>query len=414
MLFAFVLIVVVLGVTAYLFLNSGSKTPDNTVWESYIGRDTTVGILPDAYANYFTYTLARTNDNIGFKIKGKFPNARYFSFNVYSLGDNTTQGSLVDYQIQTDSGRPNPFLAKEGAEADDNFTVYLVPEKFNAIDHPNTLQFTNDTRLMTMVIRLYDYNIDDFGGVEFPTVEAISLKRKEDGEVDVASRRLPRNLNLRSIVRRRSLPKMVERLSLLYETEKNVELEKDLIDSEITSVPFHAIDASGFIENNDNKYLLAGISKAKDEVYYFKFKAPSFTTGPEDINQTDVRYWSFNLGNAATYNFNALKDEDAIIDTSGFVHLVLGEKDDNLEKHIGELGFNFLEWNMPWNEALILFRHMLADPNFGAQITSVPPIKKGMSDFANTEAHLFMGDYAPQGWRMTKEEFKFRFPVSKL
>lgn len=407
----FVLIVLILCVAAYLFLNSGSKTPDNTVWESYIGRDTTVGILPDAYANYFTYTLVRTSDNIGFKIKGKFPNARYFSFNVYSLGDNATQGSLVDYQIQTDSGRPNPFLATEGMEADDNFTVYLVPKKYNTIDHPNTLQFTDDTRLMTMVIRLYDYNIDDFGGVEFPTVEAISLKHETDGEVDFASRRLPRNLNLRSIVRRRSLPKMVERLSLLYETEKKVDLEKEVLDSEVTPVPFHAIDASGFIENNDNKYLLAGISKAEDEVYYFKFKAPSFTTGPKDINQTDVRYWSFNLGNSATYNFNALKDEDAIIDTSGYVHLVLASKDENIEKHISDLGFNFLEWNMPWKEALILFRHMLADPNFGAQITSVPPIKNGMSDFAKTEAHLFMGDYAPQGWRMTKEEFNFRFPL---
>ena len=50
------------------YLNSGSLEPDNTVWESYIGRDTTVGILPDAYANYFTYTLARTNNNTGFKI----------------------------------------------------------------------------------------------------------------------------------------------------------------------------------------------------------------------------------------------------------------------------------------------------------------------------------------------------------
>ena len=33
------------------YLNAGSSEPDNSVWESYIGRDTTVGILPDQYAN---------------------------------------------------------------------------------------------------------------------------------------------------------------------------------------------------------------------------------------------------------------------------------------------------------------------------------------------------------------------------
>ena len=95
-----------LGLLAFLLLsgfiivqllNRGSSTPDNTVWQSFIGRDTTVGILPDHYANYFTYTVARTNNNMGFKIKGVFPSTRYFSFNVYGLGDNATQGSLIDY-----------------------------------------------------------------------------------------------------------------------------------------------------------------------------------------------------------------------------------------------------------------------------------------------------------------------------
>ena len=124
------------------YLNGGTTTPDNTVWQSYIGRDTTVGILPDRYANYFTYTVARTNDDIGFKIKGVFPSTRYFSFNVYSLGDNATQGSLVDYQIETDSGKPNPFVVNQDSVAtDNNFTVYIVPSKHKEKKLPNLLPF---------------------------------------------------------------------------------------------------------------------------------------------------------------------------------------------------------------------------------------------------------------------------------
>ena len=52
-----ILLVILIAFFGNRYLNSGSLEPDNTVWESYIGRDTTVGILPDVYANYFTYTL---------------------------------------------------------------------------------------------------------------------------------------------------------------------------------------------------------------------------------------------------------------------------------------------------------------------------------------------------------------------
>ena len=405
-------IVVLLLVGWYLgvrYLNSGSIDPDNSVWESYIGRDTTVGILPDAYANYFTYTLARTNDNIGFRIKGRFPDTRYFSFNVYSLADNATQGSLVDYQIASDSGKPNPFLAdKDSVDVGMNFTVHIVPERHKEKDLPNLLPFRDDVKLLAMVIRLYDYNIDDFGGVEFPTVQAFTMD-EDVNNTDLNPVRLPKGLNLRGLVRKRRLPEMVRRLSLLYETENTVALDGPTGNKEYYSIPFHSIDASGFIENNDNRYLLSAITKSNDEVYVFKFKSPTYTTGPDDINQTNVRYWSFNLGNSATYNFNAIKDEDAILDESGYVTIVLASKDADIEKRVGELGYNFLEWNMPWEKGLILFRHMLADPEFEAQIDNVPPIYEGMDDFTQVESQKFMGDFAPQGIRMSKSDFLMEY-----
>ena len=403
------LFLIIAAFSFFQYLKSGSDFPDNTVWESYIGRDTTVGILPDQYANYFTYTLAYTDKNMGFRIKGKFPDTRYFSFNVYSLGDNTTQGSLVDYQIKTDSGKPNPFIvSKDSVETGNSFTVHIIPEKFKNRNLANQLPFRDDVKLLLMVIRLYDFNKDDFGGVEFPTVEAFNLNNKN---TELETTRKPRGLNLRTIVRNVSLPGMVKRLSLLYETENIVALDGPSLNKKYSSLPFHAIDTKGYIENNDNRYLLAGITKKENEVFVFKFKSPSYTTGPENINKTNVRYWSFNLGNAATYNFNALKDEDAKVDSSGYVHIVLANKDEEIEKRTNDLGYNFLDWNMPWKKGLILFRHMLADPNFEAQIENVPPIIEGISDFTTMEGQKFMGDYSPQGIRMSKEEFLLEYVV---
>ncbi|MFK7904373.1 MAG: hypothetical protein AB8B69_04570 [Chitinophagales bacterium] len=377
------------------YFNSGGLEPDNTVWQSYIGRDTTVGILPDAYANYYTYTLVRTDKNTGFKIQGKFPDTRYFSFNVYSLEDYKTQGSLVDYQIKSDSGKPNPFIAdKDSIEVGTNYTSYILPEKYADKELPNQLSFGNDVRFLVMVMRLYDFNQDDYGGVGFPTIQAITLDENggETGkEVEITPVNLPRNLDLRGIVQKRGLPKMVERLSVVFKIEETILSEKPqakpytenqndapIADSKPTknyySIPFHGVNPDGFIENNDNRYLLAGITKQPEEVYVFRFKTPTYTTGYENINQTEVRYWSFNLGNSATYNFNAIKDEDAILDKEGYVTIVLGDKEASIEERVKALGFNFLEWKMTHQKAIILFRHMLADPNFEVQIDEAPPM----------------------------------------
>ena len=153
--------------------------------------------------------MARTNDNIGFRIKGAFPDTRYFSFNVYSLGDNATQGSLVDHEIVTDSGKPNPFLYdRDSVDVGSNFTVHVIPSRYNSKKLKNALPFQDDARLLTMVIRLYDYNIDDFGGVEFPTVEAFTISEDEE-DTTLQPVKLPTKLDLRWIVRRRSLPGMV-------------------------------------------------------------------------------------------------------------------------------------------------------------------------------------------------------------
>lgn len=399
--------VLLIGVSIFgnWYLNSGSLEPDNSVWQAYIGRDTTVGILPDQYANYFTYTLARTNKDIGLKIQGEFPDTRYMSFNVYNLRDNSTQGSLVDYQIQTDSGKPNPFIAnKDSVTTGNKYTAYIIPERYEHHRLPNQLVFNDDCRLLLVVIRLYDFNKDDFGGVEYPTVQAFTLDEDEK-DIEFQAVHLPKALNLRSIVRRFSLPRMVERLGWLFETEKTLPVDASNSNQKYNSIPFHGVNDDGFIENNDNRYLMAAITKKEDEVYVFHFKAPTYTTGPENINQTQVRYWSFNLGNAATYNFNALKDEEAIMDENGIVRLVLANKDSEIEQRTEELGYNFMEWNMPWKKGFILFRHMLANPNFEAQIEAVPPFQQGMNNMEAIEAHQFMGDYAPRGLRMSKEDF---------
>lgn len=233
------------------YLNSGPKGADNTVWSTHIGRDTTVGILPDEYANYYSYTTIRTSNDVGFILKGSYPDTRYFSVNVYSLGDNTTQGSIIDYQIKPNGTALNPYLSNQDSiETGEDYTIHIIPSAYASDQFSNQLAFKDDTRLISIVLRVYDYNVDDFGGVDLPTVEAIELNRTAQS-ITSTERRLPKPISLRTIVRNVSLPGMVERLGELYLTEKQIALDQYKTDEEL-GIPFHAINTEGYIANNDN------------------------------------------------------------------------------------------------------------------------------------------------------------------
>ena len=70
--------------------------------------------------------------------------------------------------------------------------------------------------------------VDDFGGVEFPTVQAFTFEEGED-DLTLSPARLPTDLNLGRIVRNVSLPGMVKPLSLVFETENTEQLDGPLM-----------------------------------------------------------------------------------------------------------------------------------------------------------------------------------------
>ncbi len=127
-------------------------------------------------------------------------------------------------------------------------------------------------------------------------VQVIKLNSNNQDQIEENAIKLPRPLDLKKIVKRRSLPGMVKRLSVLYVTEQNILSEEKGHNDYQTLILFHAINTKDYIENNDNRYLLAGITKDDNEVYVFRFKSPDYVEDIDDILSSDVRYWSFNFG----------------------------------------------------------------------------------------------------------------------
>ena len=157
------------------WLNSGSIEADNSVWYEYIGQDTTVGLWPDIYANYYAFTYYKTKDNLRLKIRGTFPNTRYLSFNIYNIRDKTTQGSLIDADI----------IAQQSFEIDDQskrreYEINILPKKYAGLDLENKLVFADDAKMFLVVMRLYDFNEDNYGGVDLPNIQAFNLDKADE------------------------------------------------------------------------------------------------------------------------------------------------------------------------------------------------------------------------------------------
>ena len=395
------------GFAVILFCsNCQNKTPtyqpDNTVWVDLIGQDTTIGFWPDLYANYFAYTFKVTDPNIGLKIQGEFPNARYMSYNVYNLADQSTQGSIIDVNIAAEK----PFVVDDKT-AGDSYTIHVIPEKYSNSALPNKLTYKAGSSVLLVIMRLYDFNEDNYGGIPLPGVTAFKLEEKEQQE----NIPLPSPIMLTKIWQPEEISKD---FTYLYESENIAALDGPRKQKKYFTMPFFRVTGERMLQNNDNLYLISAITKKEKELYMVKFKAPTYVKETKDIGHTDVRYWSMMIGSDNSYSFNSIKDEDCQIDEDGFVTVVIGDNDSALKERVAALGFNFMEWNIARNKGFIIYRNMLSSKGFAGHLLKLDALReKDKKDFAKFEAGQFIGEYAPKGNRMSIEDFMAEYRLSE-
>src|SRR4051794_376643 len=127
---------------------------------------------PDDSAQYYSgaYQLA---PGTRIRIHGRFPHARYMSFNVYDAAQRPLDG-LADVNIVPDAGSGNPFRfgAERGGEDHRDYTVFIDTGPKPAQRAPNTLytgtgQNGAPNTSGTFIYRIYipDKGRDDTGGV---------------------------------------------------------------------------------------------------------------------------------------------------------------------------------------------------------------------------------------------------------
>ena len=360
-------------------------------WTVNLGRSIEIPFFPDAQSNYFTYAFQRTvTETSIIKITGQFPNARYFSIVVYDNDSRNPIAVLRDIEMIASANSQNPFLDRNFIPGQ-TYEVHISTNGVAIPAYPNPIVYDSKLTNISIFLRYYLPEVDDFGGVPLPQISAISPL----GESVTAP-----------------LAESIENLVDLNDITTNLQLLGNTL---FTLEPveerqfFRANgDNSGNFSNPDNAYLLNASTLLPDEVIFLRWKSPMVSEHFGEFGSDDMRYLSVSLSNERSFNFSTMSDMDLHVADDGFINLVIARQDAEIIEYAQ--GLNYLQWPEDMGTlGYILYRNLLTNSNFDHSIALTRPISGNYLDFLaapeNYDARNFMGDFAPSGKKMGKLDF---------
>ena len=389
--------------------------PAGTTWEPpYVGSDPKVLYLPDANAVYWRYGWKRkAGDTGGVVVRGTFPMARYFSYNVYDDNTKQTLGSFTDRELKAEAGAPNPFAGQERTP-DARYEIYIVPEG-SKVAGANVLTFPDSVENVSFMLRHYLAEGGIEGRVPMPVIASYDAAT---GKTQAAPPSAKVAKLSREEFQKYLMPAFKDVLRQLKENPAAVMAKlheesggdhmkmPELICRRVASGAFEKFHPGTVIEsfrlgtegtypNKDNLYLVLPVVRTDDSVLIVRFKAPEFPATPADYPDSDLRYFSLSQGDETTRNFATATDKEMKVAPDGFIYFVIGDEDPALVKRAQDAGANFMPWKVK-EKMMLVYRHMLPADGFKNGINSVP-FYDGSKPEKGQEGSQFIGDYAPRG-----------------
>lgn len=374
--------------------------------------------LPDLAATYWVAALPNI-PGTRLRIDGRYPNARYFSFNAYSPLLSAVD-ALTDYQILPRIAGANPFQTR-GAAPGGEYVAYLLPQPVPEIRAPNTLYAGEfpvglgvtlpANPLQILIYRIYVAEEDLSGGVPLPvlTVET------EDGSTALMSltmtgcASLPPPELLPDLLTRalagQSAPQAV--LSVFENTplpltaaEPTMQrayglpetLRANMSAALGFDIPGQAVTttvAADLLNNRDNAYLQAIMSRDKSSMYVVRGKAPIAADDPTEapLGGAQLRYWSLCSNEIVTQRFaDCLYDAQVPLGRDGWFTIVVSDAAERPANAVAENGIGWLAWGAVYPDSMLLYRHMLPSAHFAQAVENIP---------LNTPPQDVMGEYYP-------------------
>lgn len=363
--------------------NNDNSSP----WEGpFLGTDETVAYIPDYYAVYYYFVVKELQD-LYIQINGKYGNARYMSYNIYDAStlSNTGDGSLLDKEISPYCDSNNPFSSGDNNGVLTNYSLNILS---TSLGLDNELIFSEEIDSLVVMLRYYvpvDSN-GEIAGTELPSI--VGKKTDMSGEIDLSFAQ----------IQNPDTGPIAGQLTIMAE----------VVSAVTDSIGFWRLDSSNLLPNYDNKYLIGPAVCSEDQLAIIKFKPPTFNTANDITQSKDVRYWSLNIGDRQTFTYNGIKDEDAIIADDGWCYIVFGRPNSEVESKCVLRSYNYVEWNVPSDIGIIIYRNMLGNSLFEGWLENVPvltlnPFTPGTA--LESLAPNWINDYGPRGIRVNVTDF---------
>jgi hypothetical protein len=331
------------------------------------------------------------------RITGRFPHARYMSFNVYDLALRPLD-AIADVEINPAPGATNPFAAgADRTAAKRDYTVFVDFGPKPAKPAPNTIYTGTGQNGVpnytgTLIYRIYipDRLTNEFGDTAIPTVEleptsstgplapSVCGTFTKPGVTGINEALANANaipaLDAVTPAPGRNPPRWRRFTNLV------AALGYGITDSERTDPIYQALrrldldtagGSGGFLSNIHNAYVSAIVNRQLGQVVVARFKAPTFPDtrpGVQRMPGGQLRYWSVCQNDSLTQRFVAcLNDDRTVLGADGYATFVVSAPNQRPANATRACGVNWLPWGVSTRSVLIL-RHMLPDPGFAASI----------------------------------------------
>jgi hypothetical protein len=387
-------------------------------WEKpFAGNDPNVLYYPDQNAVYFRFAWENLKDQ-SLVIKGKVPDARYFSYNLYNDLTKSSIAALADAEILPDEQDPS------------SYTVHLIPEGQTG-NYRNKIIIPDSIKKASVFLRYYLPSGTIYANRPLPELYVVKGGEKIAPPPSIAIEQMNAAgmASIKKLVMANPSIISGKERKLLSSTTATIS-DKEPIICKIMTVPVfthfkdpqnisaYNFNSAGNFPNKDNHYIMMPvIRKKKDDVLLVRFKAPDYARSSSEKNK-DVRYYSLSQGDEYTHTSLTMHDEKLQVSKDGFIYVAVGNDAKEIREKSKELGINFMPWLYKKNLVLIL-RHMLPSADFKQSVREVPFFDK-TRPAADQEAQHFIGNYALIGKLISKaswksyseiEQFRFKLPT---
>lgn len=360
------------------------------------------------------------------RLSGRFPHARYMSFNVYDQAQRPLD-ALADVEIVPDPGSENPFLpGADRTVAQRSYTAFIEfgPRPPAGQRAPNTLytgtgQGGAPNFNGTFIYRIYipDSGRSRTGDVGLPTATIEPADGAPTGPSPCRDTEKPTVQGINELIAEQEgfpsgggpVPPLFDRPGPRWRKFVNLfaATADNLTDSDLADPIFQAqrsLDlqgrggSGGFLSNLHNAYLSAGLNKTHGAVVVTRLRAPGFPDtrpGAPVMPAADLRYWSLCSNDPATQRFVACANDDrAVVGGDGFATFVVSTPANRPANARRACGVNWLPWG-PNARNVLIYRHMLPSPAFYDRSIQ-------RAQFEHEAAT--MGDYFPVSSYVTKAQ----------